>query len=61
MISADALARRARRRRSSAAPGICARELGHVVALVAVLGHRLAARAGADRLAEPVDLASRRR
>ena len=32
------------------------RQLGHVVALVAVLGQRLATGAGADRLAEAVDL-----
>ena len=31
-------------------------ELGHVVALVAVLRHRLVARAGAHRRAEPLDL-----
>ena len=59
IISSTPSAAERRRRRSSAAPGICSRELGHVVALVAVLGRRLAAGAGADRLAERGDLRAR--
>ena len=46
----EVLARRARRHRGSR------RQLGDVLALVAVLGQRLAAGAGADRLAEPLQL-----
>ena len=49
-------ARRGRRGRSP--PPRAARQLGHVLARVAVLGHRLAAHPRGDRLREAVDLAA---
>ena len=51
MISADARSPSVSAS-SSAAPGDLARQVGHVVALVAVLGHRFVARAGPDGGAE---------
>ena len=56
---ADALGGQRRRRRARRRPGSARASSAHVVALVAVLGHRLVARAGADRLAELVDLRAR--